>query len=92
MVMAAEELLNDLLDDDIIDKGYGIPDYLSIISTEASGSQIERLANILDEPGRTLVMVSAVSAKDNVRDHIRQIARGYLYQGVELSELEYQPA
>ncbi|KAJ5183255.1 hypothetical protein N7492_000871 [Penicillium capsulatum] len=85
MVAAAEEQLDDILEDDIIDKGYilsisiyveqglansrtpvgkhericyyqGVPDYRKIISTEASGSQIERLANIPDEPGRTLVM------------------------------------
>ncbi|KAJ5640294.1 uncharacterized protein N7484_008156 [Penicillium longicatenatum] len=116
-VMAAEELLNDLLDDDVIDKGYilsisiyvehglaknktllgkherlcyyqGVPDYRSIVSTEASGSQIERLANIPDEPGRALVMVSA---NNNVRDHIRQVVKGYLHQGVQFSELEYQP-
>ncbi|KAJ5982690.1 hypothetical protein N7451_012790 [Penicillium sp. IBT 35674x] len=117
MVMAAEELLDDLLGDDIIDKGYilsisiyvehglannttplgkhkrvcyyqGVPDYRSIVSTEASGSQIKRQANIPDEPGRTLVMVSA---KDNIRDHIRQIVKGYLHHGVQFSELEYQP-
>ncbi|KAJ6026426.1 hypothetical protein N7460_011243 [Penicillium canescens] len=114
---APRALIDDVLEDDIIDKGYilsisiyvehglansrtpvgkhericyyqGLPDYREIISTEASGSQIERLPNIPDEPGRTLVMVSA---SDGLRDRLRDIARGYLHQGVELSELEYQP-
>ncbi|KAJ5589610.1 hypothetical protein N7537_012288 [Penicillium hordei] len=66
----------------------GLPDYRKIILTEASGSQIERLPNIPDELGRTLVMVSA---SDGLRDRLRDIVRGYLHQGVELSELEYQP-
>lgn len=84
----------------------GLPDYRKIISTEASGSQIKRLPNIPDEPGRTLVMgkqifyqlmaittsnIHIVSASDGLRDRLRDIARGYLHQGVELSELEYQP-
>lgn len=34
----------------------GVPDYRSIISLEASGDQVERLPNIRDERGRTLVM------------------------------------
>ncbi|KAJ5431150.1 hypothetical protein N7445_008882, partial [Penicillium cf. griseofulvum] len=66
----------------------GLPDYRKIISTEASRSQIKRLPNIPDKPGRTLVIVSA---SDGLRDRLRDIARGYLHQGVELSELEYQP-
>ncbi|CAG7933056.1 unnamed protein product [Penicillium olsonii] len=111
------EQLDDILQDDIIDKGYiliisiymeyglvnsktaigkhesvcyyqGVPDYRKIISTEASGSQIERLPNTPDEPGRTLVMVSAA---DVLRDRLRDLARGYLHQGVKLLELEYQP-
>ncbi|KAI2825394.1 hypothetical protein CBS147321_1042 [Aspergillus niger] len=113
----AQGLLNSLLEDDIIDKGYilnisiyvknglahnripfgehervclyqGMPDYRGIISLEASGDQIERLPNIRDEQGRTLVMVSTT---DELRDHIREIVRGYLHQGVVLSEVEYQP-
>jgi hypothetical protein len=59
-----------------------------------------------DKLGRTLVMGEqisirswpllllisyVVSAADSLRDRLRDIARGYLYQGVELSELEYQP-
>ncbi|KAJ5264536.1 hypothetical protein N7505_007329 [Penicillium chrysogenum] len=85
MVSAAEGQLDDILEGDIIDKGYtlgisiyvehdlansrtpvekherifyyqGVPHYRNIISTEASGSQIERLPNSPDEPGRTLVM------------------------------------
>lgn len=39
----------------------GVPDYRKIISTEASGSQIERLPNTPDEPGRTLVMGEQIS-------------------------------
>ncbi|RDH30835.1 hypothetical protein BDQ94DRAFT_161035 [Aspergillus welwitschiae] len=66
----------------------GMPDYRGIISLEASGDQIERLPNIRDEQGRTLVMVSTT---DELRDHIREIVRGYLHQGVVLSEVEYQP-
>ncbi|GAA87893.1 cell surface metalloreductase [Aspergillus luchuensis IFO 4308] len=66
----------------------GAPDYRSIISLEASGDQIERLPNIRDEQGRTLVMVSTA---ENLRDHIREIVRDYLHQGVKLSEVEYQP-
>ncbi|KAJ6118815.1 hypothetical protein N7471_013435 [Penicillium samsonianum] len=117
MVSTVEEQIDDVLEDDIMDKGYiliisiyvehglansrtpvgkhesicyyqGLPDYRKIIATEASGSQIKRLPNIPDEPGRTLVMVSA---SDGLRDRLRDIARGYLHQGVELSELEYQP-
>ncbi|KAA8652089.1 ferric reductase family protein [Aspergillus tanneri] len=67
----------------------GVPDYQNIISLEASGDQIERLPNIRDEQGRTLVMVSAM---DELRDHIQEIVRGHLHQGVNLSELEYQPS
>lgn len=33
-----------------------VPDYDSIISLKASGDQIERLPNIRDEHGQTLVM------------------------------------
>ncbi|RAK94827.1 ferric reductase family protein [Aspergillus ibericus CBS 121593] len=66
----------------------GTPDYESIIALEASGDMIERLPNIQQERGRTLVMISAA---DDLRDHIREIVRGYLHQGVQLSELEYQP-
>ncbi|GJP98582.1 hypothetical protein AlacWU_11481 [Aspergillus niger] len=117
MTSAAQGLLNDLLDDDIIDDGYilnvsiyvrnglahnkvpfgeherfclyqGTPNYESIVSLEASGDQIERLPNIREERGRTLVVVSA---GDDIRDHIREIVREYFHQGVHLSELEYQP-
>lgn len=35
--------------------------------------------------------IHIVSASDGLRDRLRDIARGYLHQGVELSELEYQP-
>jgi hypothetical protein len=35
---------------------HGVPDYRSIISLEASGDKVERLPNIWDEQGRTLVM------------------------------------
>ncbi|KAB8227897.1 ferric reductase family protein [Aspergillus alliaceus] len=66
----------------------GIPDYRNVISLEASGDQIERLPNIRDEQGRTLVMVSTT---DELRDHIRETVREHLHQGVKLSELEYQP-
>ncbi|KAH3043573.1 hypothetical protein KXV27_005650 [Aspergillus fumigatus] len=45
-----------------------VPDYDSIISLEASGDQIERLPNIRDEHGRTLVMVSTA---DDLRDQLR---------------------
>ena len=34
----------------------GTPDYRHIISLEASGDLVERLPNIRDEPGKTLVM------------------------------------
>ena len=34
----------------------GVPDYRSIMSLEASGDQIERLPNIRDEQGQTLVI------------------------------------
>ncbi|KAJ6119114.1 hypothetical protein N7471_013065 [Penicillium samsonianum] len=66
----------------------GLPDYQNIVSLEASGDQIERLPNVRDKQGRTLVMVSAA---DGVRDHIRKTVRGRLHQGVKLFELEYQP-
>ncbi|BDD54401.1 hypothetical protein MAP00_000021 [Monascus purpureus] len=85
MTNAAQGLLNDLLDDDIIDDGYilnvsiyvrnglahnkvpfgeherfclyqGTPNYESIVSLEVSGDQIERLPNIREERGRTLVV------------------------------------
>ncbi|GJP88741.1 cell surface metalloreductase [Aspergillus niger] len=117
MTNAAQGLLNDLLDDDIIDDGYilnvsiyvrnglahnkvpfgeherfclyqGTPNYESIVSLEASGDQIERLPNIREERGRTLVVVSA---GDDIRDQIREIIREDYHQGVHLSELEYQP-
>ncbi|KGO75971.1 hypothetical protein PITC_073470 [Penicillium italicum] len=35
--------------------------------------------------------IHIVSVSDGLRDRLRDIARGYLYQGVKLSELEYQP-
>ncbi|KAE8307941.1 hypothetical protein BDV41DRAFT_568620 [Aspergillus transmontanensis] len=66
-----------------------VPDYQSIISLEASGDQVERLPNTWDEQGRTLVMVSTT---DNLRDHIQNVVRVCLHQGVKLSELEYQPS
>ncbi|KAI2941809.1 hypothetical protein CBS147321_5676 [Aspergillus niger] len=104
MTNAAQGLLNDLLDDDIIDDGYilnvsiyvrnglahnkvpfgeherfclyqGTPNYESIVSLEASGDQIERLPNIREERGRTLVVVSA---GDDIRDHIREILVNHL--------------
>ncbi|KAJ5183238.1 hypothetical protein N7492_000854 [Penicillium capsulatum] len=67
----------------------GVPDYQSIISLEASGTQIERLPNMWDEQGRMLILVSA---KDELRDRIREVVREYLHDGVKLSELEYQPS
>ncbi|KAL4931872.1 ferric reductase family protein [Aspergillus undulatus] len=66
----------------------GPPDYQNIVSVEASGDQIERLPNIRDKQGKTLVMVSAA---DGVRDHIRKTVRRHLHQGMNLFELEYQP-
>ncbi|KAL2812036.1 hypothetical protein BDW59DRAFT_167896 [Aspergillus cavernicola] len=66
----------------------GVPDFEDIISLEASGDKIERLPNVRDKQGQTLVMVSAA---DEIRDHIRKTVQGYLHQGVKLSELEYQP-
>ncbi|KAJ5276525.1 uncharacterized protein N7525_002882 [Penicillium rubens] len=66
-----------------------VPDWQSIISLEASGNQVERLPNTWDEQGRTLVMVSAT---DDLRDHIRKVVRACVQQGVQLSELEYQPS
>ncbi|KAL4926587.1 uncharacterized protein BDV17DRAFT_283182 [Aspergillus undulatus] len=64
----------------------GQPDYQNIVSLEASGDQIERLPNIQGKQGKTFFF-----AADGVRDHIRKKARGYLHQGMKLSELEYQP-
>ncbi|EAL91125.1 ferric reductase family protein [Aspergillus fumigatus Af293] len=66
-----------------------IPDYDSIISLEASGDQVERLPNIREERGRTLVMVSTA---DELRDQLRETVKAYLHRGVNLSELEYQPS
>ncbi|KAE8130661.1 hypothetical protein BDV38DRAFT_289436 [Aspergillus pseudotamarii] len=66
-----------------------VPDYQSIISLEASGDQVERLPNTWDEQGRTLVMVSTTN---DLRDHIQNVVRECLHQGVKLSELEYQPS
>ncbi|QMW37012.1 hypothetical protein G4B11_000248 [Aspergillus flavus] len=116
-IIAAQDLLNNLLKDDIMDDGYilnisiyvssglernkvpfgqhkrvflyqGVPDYRNVISLEASGEQIERLPNIRDEQGRTLVMVSTT---DKLRDHIRKTVREHLHQGLKFSELEFQP-
>ncbi|RAL07957.1 ferric reductase family protein [Aspergillus homomorphus CBS 101889] len=67
---------------------HDIPDYRAIISLEASGDLIKRLSNTWDEPGRTLVMVSATSS---LRDHIRKSIQENIYRGVKLSEQEYQP-
>jgi hypothetical protein len=82
-----------------------IPDYDSIISLEASGAQIERLPNIREEHGRTLVMGKVlgfpydhvlrffpVSTADELRDQLRETVKAYLHRGVNLSELEYQPS
>ncbi|KAH2362573.1 hypothetical protein KXV98_004922 [Aspergillus fumigatus] len=117
-VAAAQSLLNNLLEDDIVDEGYILnisiyvgnglernklpfgqhervclyrsePDYDSIISLEASGDQIERLPNIRDEHGRTLVLVTTA---DKLRDQLRETVKAYLHRGVKLSELEYQPS
>ncbi|KAK9607398.1 hypothetical protein V6Z93_000945 [Aspergillus fumigatus] len=66
-----------------------VPDYDNIISLEASGDQVERLPNIREERGRTLVMVSTA---DELRDQLRETVKAYLHQGVNLSELEYQPS
>ncbi|KAJ5158898.1 uncharacterized protein N7500_008549 [Penicillium coprophilum] len=110
IITAAQSLLNALLEDDIIDKGYilsisiyienglaynktlfgkykrvyfyqGEPDYHSIVSLK-----VERLPNIRDKRGQTLIMVSTL---DNLRDYIQEIVRGHLYQDITLLELEY---
>lgn len=67
----------------------GTPDYRNIISSEASGDLIERLPNIRDKRGETLVMVSVT---DGIRDHIREVTREYLHERVNFMELEYQPS
>ncbi|KAL4860883.1 hypothetical protein BDV12DRAFT_204602 [Aspergillus spectabilis] len=66
----------------------GLPHYESLVSQESSGKLIEKLPNIRDEQGESLVMVSAA---DPIRYKLREIVRGYLHQRVKLSELEYQP-
>ncbi|KAJ5185562.1 hypothetical protein N7491_006570 [Penicillium cf. griseofulvum] len=54
----------------------------SVNINEHISTKVERLPNIRDE---------RVSTLDNLRDHIREIVRGHLYQDITLLELEYQP-
>ncbi|KAJ5491666.1 hypothetical protein N7539_003233 [Penicillium diatomitis] len=76
------------------------------LDSSASRSQIERLPNIRDEQGQTLVIGKllgtnsvritclkscAASISNHLRDHLREIVRSHLHQGVTLAELEYQP-
>ncbi|KAE8311023.1 hypothetical protein BDV41DRAFT_566149 [Aspergillus transmontanensis] len=93
-----------LLIDDVMDDGYilniyiyvekdqliqRIADYRAIIASEVSGDLIEILPNICDERGETLVIVSA---REGLRDLIREITRKHLHQRVRFAELEYQPS
>ncbi|KAL5333505.1 hypothetical protein BJX70DRAFT_392130 [Aspergillus crustosus] len=50
-ITAALTLINNLLEDDIIDNSYGVPDFKDIILLEASSNQIKRLSNIQDKQG-----------------------------------------
>ncbi|KAB8213648.1 hypothetical protein BDV33DRAFT_229091 [Aspergillus novoparasiticus] len=67
----------------------GIPDYRAIIASEVSSDLIEILPNIRDERGEALVIVSA---REGLRDLIREITRKHLHQRVRFAELEYQPS
>ncbi|KAL4755931.1 ferric reductase family protein [Aspergillus foveolatus] len=81
----------------------GPPDYQNIVSIEASGDQIERLSNIRDKQGKTLVMgecpnalmdyalkfLSSVRSRRSAGSH--KTVREHLHQGMNLVELEYQP-
>lgn len=83
----------------------GRPDFASIIPQEVSGENIERLPNIRDERGQTLLigmipdksievkLIFEHSASANMyqRDQLRSIVKQYLEQGLRMIELEYQP-
>ncbi|CAG8236827.1 unnamed protein product [Penicillium olsonii] len=66
----------------------GLPDYRSIIDSEASGEAISKFSTVRDEHGKTLAMVSS---EDRTRDHIRSLVTRYLSTGVSMVEMEYQP-
>lgn len=82
----------------------GKPDYDEIISEEASGRKIKRLANTHEDRGEVLVMGKSftsnrktgayffVSASPEVRDHSREVVRKHLEQRVRLHETEFQPS
>ncbi|KAJ5215250.1 uncharacterized protein N7498_001657 [Penicillium cinerascens] len=67
----------------------GKPQYNEIISEEASGRNIKRLANTHEARGEVLVMVSA---SHKVRDLSRKIVCKHLEQRVRLYETEFQPS
>ncbi|ODH50724.1 hypothetical protein GX48_03232 [Paracoccidioides brasiliensis] len=66
----------------------GSADLQDILQTEASGERIKRLTDVQEERGDVLVMVSASA---ELRDRLRDIVRGYLYDNVRMLELEFQP-
>ncbi|KAL6229546.1 hypothetical protein BDW75DRAFT_249571 [Aspergillus navahoensis] len=66
----------------------GVPDYQQIMALEASGEEIERPSNVHSDKGGLLVMVSTTA---EIRDQLRETVRGYIYEGVKLVELDYQP-
>ncbi|PYI07371.1 putative metalloreductase transmembrane component [Aspergillus sclerotiicarbonarius CBS 121057] len=68
--------------------GHGKPDYREIIRLETSGNQLTGIDSASDDPGESLVMVSA---SGEVRDEIRSIVRDYLDHHVRMLELEFQP-
>lgn len=82
----------------------GKPRYDEIISEEASGRKIKRLANTHEARGEVLVMgkfnnlnhkidtYCLVSASPGVRDISKEIVRKHLEQRVRLHETEFQPS
>lgn len=82
----------------------GKPRYEEIISEEASGRNIKRLANTHEDRGEVLVMGKSltlnhkiasyvlVSASHDARDLLRGLVCKHLEQKVRLHETEFQPS
>ncbi|KAF3392422.1 Ferric/cupric reductase transmembrane component 2 [Penicillium rolfsii] len=72
----------------------GKPRYDKIISEEASGRNIKRLANTHEARGEVLVINAyfLVSASYEVRDLSRELVRKHLEQKIRLYETEFQPS
>ncbi|KAL2868385.1 uncharacterized protein BJX67DRAFT_371442 [Aspergillus lucknowensis] len=69
------------------------PNYQNIISLEASSDLIKRLSNTWDKQGWILhTNLLVISTINKLWNYIQKVVQEYLYQGVKLFKLEYQPS